>query len=89
MIKYAHLRIFFLNHQFIIWSVRADCGSYKVATYMQTETPWRKKKKENRRKRKQKEGKQKKKIEKNVMLNVLQMSDALNKGKSTRVKLEE
>ena len=36
-----------------------------------------------------KSNKNKKKIEKNVMLNALQISNALNKGKDTRVKLDK
>jgi len=41
---------FFLDQQFIIWSAKADCGSYIVTIYMTNELTWRykNKKKEER-----------------------------------------
>ena len=35
----------FLNQQFITWSVRADCGSYVVTMYKQTQTTCERKEK--------------------------------------------
>ena len=44
----------FLIQKFIIWSVRADYGSYNVTTYMTTNTIWERKKKKEKRKNKEK-----------------------------------
>ena len=49
----------------------------------------KKEREEEERIKKRKERKTKNKIEKNVMHLALQISNALNKGKGTRVKLEE
>ena len=45
---------FFLNQQFITWSIRADHGSYFITTYIQTEATWKNKKKNKRKEMKEK-----------------------------------
>jgi len=49
---------YFLNQQFITWSVRADYGSYFITTYMESEPTeeksemkWNKKRNEKKKKR--------------------------------------
>ena len=44
----ASAYIYILYQQFITWSMRADCGSYIVTLYIQTETTWTEKGREER-----------------------------------------
>ena len=43
--------MFFLNQQFITWSMRADCDSYIITTYKRSRHTWRRKRKEKKEKR--------------------------------------
>ena len=54
VIYYETTYLFFLNQQFITWSIRADHGSYFITTYIQTEATWKNKKKNKRREMKEK-----------------------------------
>jgi len=47
----AHF-LFFLNQQFITRSMRADRGSYFVTMYIQKETTWKRKGREERKEKK-------------------------------------
>ena len=46
--------VFFLNQQFIIWSVKIDYGSYFVTTYNRSRLTWNKRKLERRKREKEK-----------------------------------
>ena len=54
LINYFFSLIYILYQQFITWSMRADCESYIVTLYIQTEVIWTGKEREEKIKKSQK-----------------------------------
>ena len=51
---YSLIDSFFLNQQFITWSMQADHGRYFVTTYNRSRQTWNRKQKERKEKKRRK-----------------------------------